>query len=107
MSYERMPFGKYKGVELSELPSNYVLYALETFDLPNELTQALSLNLFDRLISLPSCGFYFENMVLTEGIAEHKIKAVYRALSLKYHPDKGGSTDAMQAINEFRDLLNQ
>lgn len=106
MSYTRMPFGKYKGIDILELPSNYLLYALETFDLPEELTIVLSTTLYDRLIAMPNCGGYFENMVINIGIDEHKIKAVYKALTLKYHPDKGGSHEAMQAINEFRDLLN-
>jgi uncharacterized protein (DUF3820 family) len=106
MSYTRMPFGKYKGIEIPELPSNYLLYALETFDLPEELTMVLTTTLYDRLVSLPNCGVYFENIVLKVGIEEHKIKAAYKALTLKYHPDKGGSHEAMQAINEFRDLLN-
>lgn len=101
-----MPFGKYKGVEILELPSNYILYALETFDLPEELTISLTQIFYDRLINLPNCGGYFENMVLFVGAEPAKVKSIYKALTLKYHPDKGGSHEAMQAINEFRDLLN-
>ena len=106
MSYQRMPFGKYKGIDISKLPSNYLLYALEAFDLPDELAMELTTTLHDRLISMPNCGMYFENIVFRVGIEEHKIKSVYKALTLKYHPDRGGSHEAMQAINEFRDLLN-
>jgi hypothetical protein len=33
------------------------------------------------------------------------VQKVYRDLALKYHPDRGGSKEAMQAISEFRDRL--
>ena len=41
MNYERFPFGKYKGSQISELPPAYIIYALQTFDLPDELKSAL------------------------------------------------------------------
>lgn len=37
MQYLVFPFGKYKGVKLRELPSTYIVFALETFELPHEL----------------------------------------------------------------------
>jgi curved DNA-binding protein CbpA len=36
---------------------------------------------------------------------EGKIRRVYRELALIYHPDRGGSNEAMQAINEFYERL--
>jgi hypothetical protein len=41
MEYLVFPFGKYKGVKLRELPSTYVVLALESFDLPQELSNEL------------------------------------------------------------------
>jgi len=41
MYYEVFPFGKYKGVKLNELPSTYIVLALEQFDLPKELVHEL------------------------------------------------------------------
>jgi hypothetical protein len=38
MYYEVFPFGKYKGVKLTELPSTYIVLALEKFELPDELS---------------------------------------------------------------------
>jgi predicted choloylglycine hydrolase len=42
-----------------------------------------------------------------ENIESEKVKNVYKKLCLKYHPDKGGNTEAMQAINDFRRMLNE
>jgi hypothetical protein len=34
-------------------------------------------------------------------------KRIYRELALKWHPDKGGSQSAMQAINDFFQMLEK
>jgi hypothetical protein len=34
-----------------------------------------------------------------------KVTAVYRGLSLEFHPDRGGNTGAMKTINEFYPIL--
>lgn len=41
MYYEVFPFGKYKGVKLKDLPSTYIVLALEKFDLPIELSDEM------------------------------------------------------------------
>lgn len=48
MYYEVFPFGKYKGVKLTELPSTYIVLALEKFELPAELKEELKMILFGR-----------------------------------------------------------
>jgi hypothetical protein len=54
MSYLKFPFGKYKGTPIYELPTHYIVHALEAFDLPADLENALvdflllNLNLFER-----------------------------------------------------------
>lgn len=49
MNYEVFPFGKYKGVQISELPSNYLMYAVENFNLPIELEDELKFEILNRL----------------------------------------------------------
>ncbi len=49
MYYEVFPFGKYKGVKLRELPSTYIILALEQFELPKELSTELYFILLGRL----------------------------------------------------------
>jgi hypothetical protein len=48
MYYEVFPFGKYKGVKLTDLPSTYIVVALEQFELPKELMDELGRIIFGR-----------------------------------------------------------
>jgi len=49
MKYEVFPFGKYKGVKLKDLPSTYIILALESFALPEELNTELGRIIYGRL----------------------------------------------------------
>lgn len=86
-----MPFGKYKGYSISSLPLDYIDYLLENYELRIGLKYELTneLNRREKLLDL----------------SESRIKKVYRQMSLKYHPDAGGSDQAMQAINDFYQTL--
>ncbi len=96
MNYETMPFGKYKGVPFDELPHTYLAFALTSFDLPVELKNALSFELLDRI------GFDYSFNVVE---SNKRYAKIWKKLANKYHPDKGGSVEAMQAINDFYEQL--
>lgn len=49
MEYLVFPFGKYRGVELTKLPSTYIVLALEKFELPEDLSSELTRILLGRL----------------------------------------------------------
>lgn len=49
MEYLVFPFGKYKGEKLTDLPSTYIVMALEKFELPEQLTTELRMILYGRL----------------------------------------------------------
>jgi hypothetical protein len=93
MNYEKMPFGKFKGTLISDLPTNYIAYALEEFELPDELNGKLKDEICERLYLFPQSNK-----------SEKTFKDVFRKLAIKYHPDKGGSGVEMKVLNEFRDL---
>ena len=38
-------------------------------------------------------------------VAQHLIDAGYKALAMKFHPDRGGSSDAMVLLTAARDGL--
>jgi uncharacterized protein (DUF3820 family) len=90
MTYKTFPFGKHKGDKITDIPSTYIVYALESFDLPEELISTLQYELIERL-NIPKG--YIQLAV---------IEKVYKELAKKYHPDMGGSNSAMQAINDFK-----
>lgn len=96
MQYHVMPFGKFKGVPIKELSHTYLAYALTTFELPEELRNSLSFELLDRI------GFDYSFNIVE---CEKRYTAIRKKLAMKYHPDKGGSTEAMQAVNEFYNEL--
>lgn len=94
MNYERFPFGKYKGYLLSDLPNTYIVYALETFDLPEELTGQL------RSVLLENLGIdYFLSIQLK------KVEEIHKEMCADYHRDNGWGTEVMDAINDYRDRI--
>ena len=93
MIYEKMPFGKHAGEYISDIPSNYLIYAFEKFSIPDELSEAIQAELLDRL------------QLTHPDIIGARIIGVYKDLCKKYHPDVGGNVEAMKAINEFKTLL--
>jgi uncharacterized protein (DUF3820 family) len=97
MNYQTMPFGKYKGVMIKDLPTNYVCYAITEFDLPEDLRAIL----FNQLMANIGGWDFIDDSQITNTKIDH----AYKKTAVKYHPDKGGSTEAMQAINEFRRLI--
>ena len=62
MEYLVFPFGKYKGVKLEDLPSTYIVLALEKFELPDELHRELTLIIHGRLKVF---SFVLDNLLFT------------------------------------------
>ena len=62
MEYLVFPFGKYKGTKLEDLPSTYIVLALEKFELPDELHYELTLIIYGRLKVF---SFVLDNLVFT------------------------------------------
>jgi hypothetical protein len=49
---------------------------------------------------------FYETLGLTKEASPHEIKHAYRKLSLNAHPDRGGSTERMQLLNEAYEILS-
>ncbi len=89
-----MPFGRYKDYQVDDLPGNYLEWLIDNVDLWEPLRSEVYRQLY-------GCK---DNVVAPD---ESKTKAIYRQLAQKWHPDRGGSTEAMQAVNEFYELLKR
>ena len=56
--------------------------------------------ILEELARADSAGLYAAAAWLARGIPLDALGGWYRRLCLDYHPDRGGSTEAMQALNE-------
>jgi hypothetical protein len=92
----RMPFGKHKGIPLEEIPDDYLLWVLDNVPLDNRPSLCEAIR---HRLGLPRAG--------PDANLEGILKTWYRSLSLDFHPDRGGSTPAMAAINEAHDRLRK
>lgn len=100
-----MPWGKFKGVPIYELEDSYLwwLYGRDVHDyfLGEEIEQEAHarwpLKFVQHITQVnPDIPPPFSG----------DVKAIFRRLAMKYHPDHGGNNQAMAAINEFYELLN-
>jgi uncharacterized protein (DUF3820 family) len=94
MNYEKFPFGKYKGHLLSDLPNTYIVYALETFDLPEELVWKLQEILLENLeIDYPL------------SIQLKKIEEIHYGMISDYAEEDSLGGSVVEAINDYRERI--
>ena len=96
-----MPFGKYKGVELSHLPDDYLDWLLSLDDLRPLLAQALQAEAKRRVKAAPTSQLNHYTLMMADEI----VSAGRKVLAIRHHPDKGGETKTMQAVNEAAQWL--
>jgi hypothetical protein len=94
----RMPFGKWRGHDLSEIPLNYLQWLWGNAELRGRLLEAVCYEIQSRQDSFA---------MPTAKVDAGHIQKVYRSMAFKWHPDRGGSHTAMQAINEFYEQIKQ
>lgn len=82
-------FGKYKDRDLSEVPEHYLTWLLKEC---RNLSPTMRAEI-NRLLS--------GAVVPTEDI----VTKWYRRLAREFHPDLGGSHEAMKAVNRGRELM--
>jgi hypothetical protein len=106
------PFGKHKHQPLGTVPTDYLRWALRECDLETWLAHAITEELRRR-------RQYWQEQA--EGPPPPRpqqqagppakmdeiIRQWYRDLVMRWHPDRGGSKEAMQAINDAHDRLRQ
>ena len=80
MEYLVFPFGKYKGVKLEDLPSTYIVLALEKFELPDELNGKLFYILLGRF------KVYSKFLSLHRSLDKKSFVAELSLLSNNYEP---------------------
>lgn len=88
-----MPFGKFKGVEVADLPDDYLDW-LVSIDLRDPLLSAVEAE--RKLRSSPPAPSVAPEV---HTAALEVISAGLRTLARAHHPDLGGETAVMQSIN--------
>lgn len=106
----RMPFGKHRGKDLEDVPDSYLLWCLANLEALNPLLRrAIEEHLEvpppppPRAPAPPAA---LEARRIADAIRT-EIRDVYRATALKHHPDRGGNTAAMAAVNDFYARLDE
>jgi hypothetical protein len=101
-AYVRMPFGKHRGEALADVPTSYLDW-LTTINLELWLRRAVEAELRRRdWCEGPRADGGPAPPVLSW---ERIVKRWFAKPSMRYHPDRGGSQEAMEAVNTAREEL--
>jgi putative quorum-sensing-regulated virulence factor len=88
----RMPFGRYRGELVTDIPDGYLEWLRSLDDLREPLREAVELEWEARSVAA--------EMPATVRAAGNAIVAVgYRTLATRHHPDHAGDTVLMQNLN--------
>jgi hypothetical protein len=90
-----MPFGKYRGRQVNELPFNYLEW-LTTIDLLEPLQAYVNQEYAKRCRGKDLIDLTAVDEIVSAGV---------RTLARLYHPDVGGDHQKMVAINNAADWL--
>lgn len=118
----RMPFGRHKGQELSEVPWDYLEW-LESIDLRPHLRAEVEAEKRRRREQSDSWWANWRQRERSKwqqtqqqqqqtqagpaADVEAAISRWYSEMARKYHPDRGGSHEQMMAINDAADRLRR
>ena len=91
-----MPFGKNRGEAVENLQDSYVQWLWDNIELRGPLLYEIE----QRILEINS-----GREIARAEFKTSPVKAAYRQMALKYHPDKGGNNEAMQIINEFYEFI--
>jgi hypothetical protein len=99
----RMPWGKFRGQPLTAIDGGYLRWVASSATATRPwLREAVLAELFRRGCAVPPKGQQ-QAPVDLRGV----IRKWHHEMAARYHPDRGGSTDAMQAINHAADRLKE
>lgn len=98
----RMPFGKFKGCRLPDVETEYLAWVLNNcYRLDAHLREAVEREL-DRRVGRDEPR---QSTALVDFQAV--IRTWFREMTMHYHPDRGGSHQAMTALNHAHARLKE
>jgi Putative quorum-sensing-regulated virulence factor len=96
----KMPFGKFKGQPVEDLPPPYLHWLWENIELRDPLYSAVRAALGEK----PATG---STLPAVKVCARDIVVAGYRVLAKSCHPDHGGSHEDMVNLNKAKELLDK
>ena len=107
-----MPFGRYRGLPLNAIPSDYLAWLLSLDDLRQPLRGCVWREAVRRGLARDDeddDGSRYvpppRSQPVDLELAERLITAGYRALAKQLHPDVGSNTETMQKVNAAAEAL--
>src|ERR1700741_2977933 len=94
----RMPFGKFKGIPLCDLPDDYLEWLSQLDNLRQPLLSAVLDEIKNRELQEGDVALWLDESDIP--IAREIIDRGRRAAASVHHPDRGGSTRTMQKFNQ-------
>jgi len=101
----KMPFGKYKGVLIADLPADYLRWLFEQVELREPLRSFIHNEYHARFSKRTASAKQPLPEVIT--MAEELLSAGYRKLAQRHHPDHGSDHKTMVLVNNAADFLRQ
>jgi len=93
-----IPFGKFRGLLVENLPDWYISWLADLPDLRDPLLSAVEQECERRFAERDSSDSGAKECPAAE-FAEELIGAGVRTLARRYHPDVGGTNEEMQNVN--------
>jgi hypothetical protein len=106
----KMPFGKYCGYYLSDIPSDYIRWLRTLDNMRGRLRAAVEEEWRTRQWNTKEAQNDYAGGELDaadRALLAELIRAGYRALAFKYHPDRGGDVRVMQQLNQLMERLRE
>jgi hypothetical protein len=90
-----MTFGKFNGADVADIPDSYLEWVLATVETLQPVLRRAIEEQLSRRAAVPVA------------MPRDVLKSLYREMSRRYHPDHGGSHEAMIAINDMYSRLQE
>lgn len=106
----KMPFGKFRGHRVQDLPDDYLEWLTGLDNLRGRLRTVVERERRCRQWEEESrrpVEHAPELDAEDRALLAELIRAGYRALALRYHPDQGGSTETMLRLNRIMERLRR
>jgi hypothetical protein len=101
-----MPFGRFKGFLLSDIPNWYLSWLAGLDDLREPLASAVEREFRRRHNEEePEPAAPAGAACPDPRVADELVTAGFKSLARKYHPDMGGSHESMLAVNRVAEWL--